>query len=279
MSFPGAGYNAFYDELCRYGGSAQMCRGPKRALDAPYLAFLGTSETFGKFALRPFADILEDITARDCVNLGCGDLGLDALLADEDLLTIAQGADQVVIQVMPASHLSNPFYRVHPRRNDRFLEPTPALRDLYPEVDFSYFHFTRHVLADLEKECPTRFRAIADALQTLWQEKMTALTARFSPAPTLLWLQYDSPRMVGRKLGPHRDFVTQGMMDTLRSGLAGVIEIAVKPASFSGEVTKMDAGPLSAPAAAQMIGQSTHFEIAEILQRSLNLPHQMKKPA
>ena len=45
--------------LCRYGASRLLVRGPKRALDQPYVAFLGGAETFAKETARPFPAVLE----------------------------------------------------------------------------------------------------------------------------------------------------------------------------------------------------------------------------
>ena len=34
---------------CRYGRSRVLFRGPRRPLDVPYVAFLGGTETYGRF--------------------------------------------------------------------------------------------------------------------------------------------------------------------------------------------------------------------------------------
>ncbi len=55
-----------------------------------------------------------------------------------------------VIQVMGAHNMSNRFYAVHPRRNDRFLRASlGCCKTIYPEVDFTEFNFTRHMLTAL----------------------------------------------------------------------------------------------------------------------------------
>ena len=45
---------------CRYGPSRQVFRGPPRDLNVPYVAFLGDTNTYGKFIERPFPDLVEN---------------------------------------------------------------------------------------------------------------------------------------------------------------------------------------------------------------------------
>ncbi|MEX0337482.1 MAG: DUF6473 family protein [Arenibacterium sp.] len=270
---------SLYKDLCQYGTSPQMCRGPKRNQRHGEIALLGGSETFGKFVRRPFAYILEEISGEICVNLGGSDLGLDALVADEDLLQVADRAEHVVIQVLSAANLTNPFYRVHPRRNDRFIEPTKALRDLFPEIDFTQFHFTRHLLSALQLESTTRFQQVVEALQVVWLRKMAVLIERYRGRVTLLWLQYDTPATRKGLIGAHTQLVDRRMVDELRPRLGGVIDISLKPAGFAGELNGNENGPFSLPAAAQMLGQASHYEVAETLHRGLNMIGEMKRPA
>ncbi len=41
---------------CRYGASKLLFRGPRRRLQGDYVAFLGGTETYGKFIETPFRD-------------------------------------------------------------------------------------------------------------------------------------------------------------------------------------------------------------------------------
>ncbi len=107
---------------CRYGMSRILFRGPKRRLDSPYVAFVGGTETFGKYIDRPFPAIIEKEIKRTCVNFGTVNGGVGA------------------------NFLSNRFYSVHPRRNDRFLRASTVLQAIYSDVDFADFTFTRHML-------------------------------------------------------------------------------------------------------------------------------------
>jgi hypothetical protein len=61
----------------------------------------------------------------------------------------ARAATAIVLQIQGAQTLSNRLYTVHPRRNDRFVRASGILRTIYRDVDFTEFHFTRHMLDHL----------------------------------------------------------------------------------------------------------------------------------
>lgn len=252
---------------CQYGGSRLQCRGPQRPLDGPYVAFLGGAETFGRFVAVPFVEQVERVTGRICVNLGAAHAGPDAWLFDPDLLAIADRAEQAVIQLPGAQGLSNPFYRVHPRRNDRFLEALPVLKAIYPEIDFSDFTFVNHMLGTLNRCAPARFAAVRDDLKQVWVERMLLVLRRFQNRPALLWLRYNGGTLSGRgtDLGSHPLFVDEAMVDRLRPVSGEVIALDLDTAAAAKEVKKMRFGSMQAPAAAQMIGPSAHKLVAKAL--------------
>lgn len=164
MSFHGKGRWKAAPEACRYGASKLAFRGPKRSLTNEYVAFIGGTETYGKFVSRPFAQAVEAATGVACVNLGQPNAGIDVMLGDPGLARIASGAAAVVLQVPCAANLSNPFYKVHSRRNDRFLRAEPPLCALFTEVDFTEFSFTRHMLMHLRNVSPERFGEVRQGL-------------------------------------------------------------------------------------------------------------------
>ena len=87
-----------------------------------------------------------------------------------------------VVQVMGAQNLTNRFYTVHPRRNDRFLRAAPDLQALYPEVDFTEFHFTRHLLRTLRWSSADRFEVVAEELRAVWVAPDGRIAARHAAA-------------------------------------------------------------------------------------------------
>ena len=266
MSFELTGANAPDDLPCRYGTSKLMCRGPRRTLDKPYVAFLGGSETYGKYVSQPFVALAEPDLGIDCVNLGSVNAGLDAFVQDPDILGIAQSARLTVIQVLGAQNLSNRLYRVHPRRNDRFLAASTMLSTIYRDVDFTEFHFNKHLLSTLKMLSPERFSIVQEELQQAWLNRMRLLISALDGRAVLLWLRYDEDGVSNSGLGPEPFLVDQEMLDMLRSEVIGITEIRVAPAGKTGELADMQFGPMQAPAAEHLIGPAAHRDIAIQLQ-------------
>jgi Domain of unknown function (DUF6473) len=177
---------------CRYGLSRAMFRGPERDLSGPYIVALGGSPTFGKYVAQPYPALLEQATGQPVANLGGLNAGLDFYLSDPSALRVASRARVAVVQITGADALSNPFYQVHVRRNDRFVAATPALRALYPEVDFTDIHFTRHLLQVLARSDAARFETLRAVLQDTWLTRMRQLMAHLPLRRVLLWLA-DAP--------------------------------------------------------------------------------------
>ena len=69
-------------EPCQYGESRLLFRGPQKALDEPFVAFLGGTETYGKFVPQPFVSLLDEALPINCVNFGYVNPGSDAFLAE-----------------------------------------------------------------------------------------------------------------------------------------------------------------------------------------------------
>lgn len=155
---------------------------------------LGGALTLGQGIASPFADILAAVSGQPVLNLGCAHAGPDALLGSE-VLALAAKADTAILELPPLRNLSNAFYCVHPRRNDRFVAPTPLLTALFPEMDFTGIHFTHHLVQTLAATCEDRFGEVASALRRRWRERMSALVDRL-PRTILLDLD-DSADMLG----------------------------------------------------------------------------------
>jgi len=175
MSFAASRAETLDYAPCSYGVSKLVFRGPKKSIDTPYIVALGGTETYGRFVARPFPDLVEDALGTAVLNLGCQNAGIDAFLYDTDILSLAEGAHLTVLQLMGAPNMSNRFYRVHPRRNDRFLGPSEALKGLYRDVDFTDFNFTNHMLSTLNMVSVSRFSLIREELQQAWSARMKLL--------------------------------------------------------------------------------------------------------
>lgn len=252
---------------CRYGGSRLWFRGPRRSLRSSYVACLGGCGVYGRYVARPWTQILESRIGNTVVNLGVENAGIDAYLNDPGALATAANARVAVIQLTGTHNTSNRFYATHPRRNDRFLKASQALTSLYPEMDFTEVHFTRHLLARLHTICPERFEMVAKEVQTAWQSRMRSLVAQMDGEVVLLWF---SSKPLSRSSNEGRSddlFFNREMVDGLAPHVRGLIEVVPKMWRATDEFLLVP--PLEVSRAAHLPGATAHEEVAEALAQAI----------
>lgn len=194
--------------------------------DAPYFAVLGGSETFGPYVRDPFPVLLEDRLDRTVVNLGVRQAGVSLFASEQWLLDRASGADVTVLQVLGASNMSNRLYSVHSRRNDRFLAVSSALRDIFPDVDFTEFSFTRHLLQSLSERSQSAFEMMVAELRWAWTQRMHRVLSCIDGEVILLWMSDRAPNDPSIwPNGPAPLFVTKGMLDGLAGEVSAIVEV------------------------------------------------------
>ena len=266
MSFehPGAGALDYFP--CRYGLSKTMFRGPRQRIEGRYAVALGGIETYGKFIATPWPLLVERATGRQMVNLGCLGAGIDAYLNDPPVMQLAAAAELRVLQVMGAQGLSNRFYVVHPRRNDRFLRATPALQRLYPEVDFTEFAFVRHMIQGLLRRDADRFAVVADELRDAWVWRMKEFLSQLGGPTILLWFADRAPGVPGvrtRLSGQSPLMVDAGMLETMRPQVVDIVQVVSPP--HIGPAEGMIYHPLDELVAAELPGPASHERVAAAL--------------
>lgn len=262
FAYPG---EAALDYLpCRYGESKLLFRGPRRSLDRPYVAVLGGTETYGKYVPLPYPALIEQETGLRMVNLGAVNAGLDVYLNDPAVLQIAASACLTVIQIVGAQNLSNRFYTVHPRRNDRFLRASPLLRSVFREVDFTEFHFTRHMLQSLQKISGERFEVVAEELRAAWVARMIGLLERLPGKTVLLWMADHPPARGGGRADLTVDpiLIDTEMIAAVRSRATACVELVSSAQARARGLEGMVFGQLEAPAALGLPGPAVHAEVA-----------------
>ena len=265
---------------CRYGASRLVFRGPPRALDGPYVATLGGSETFGKFVAHPYADLLEARLGEPVVNLGVMQAGLTLFLDDPGVLPVASGARMTVVQVLGAHNMSNRFYSVHRRRNDRFLKAAAPLRMLYPDLDFTEFHFTGHLMQCLEKGAPEAFEAVVEELKTAWVHRMKALLSAIRGERVLLWISDRRPEDTTDTTGDTDPlFVDRAMVEAVLPDTSGLIEVVASPEAREEGLDARSFLPGEEAAARALPGPLFHREVADALGRAIAQPSPIGEPA
>jgi len=252
---------------CRYGDSKLLFRGPKRKLRGDYAVFLGGTETYGKFIETPFPALVEAQTGLVCVNFGWPNAGVDVFLNECAVLDACENARTVVLQLPCAQNMTNRFYSVHPRRNDRFVGPSNLMKSVFRDIDFTEFHFTRHMLTHLKAMAPERFDMIRDELQSAWVARMRLLLDRIDSNIILLWFSARHPSEDNNSPDLAQDpaFVTRTMIDAVKGNAAAVVKVRASPLAKAQGTTGMVFSELEANAAAELLGPMAHDEAARAL--------------
>jgi hypothetical protein len=264
MSFAGLGPTLNYDP-CHYGTSGITFRGPPVTLDAPYTVVVGGSEVYGKYVADPFCARLAARSDRRIVNLGVMNGGIDVFLREESLMEVIRGADVAIVQAMGAGNLSNRFYSVHPRRNDRYLRPSRLMRKAFPEIDFSTFVFTRHLLHTLETHAPGGLDVLRTELQVAWAARMRQLLEQVSGTKILLRIAHAPDD----RLGPEPLYVNDDMLDGLSGLVDGMAKCDVTPDMTEAAMEGMVFPEIDRLVARRMLTPAAHGRIADALAAAL----------
>jgi hypothetical protein len=265
MAFEHQGAGALDYFPCRYGKSKLLFRGPKRRLDERFVAAIGGTETYGKFVADPWPALVEQRLKHPVVNFGYLNAGVDVFLNEPEFGIVTRHASVTVLQLTGAQNLSNRFYAVHPRRNDRFLRGSQLMRAVFRDVDFTEFNFTRHMLSTLMRRAPGPFEILVAELRTAWVARMGLLLERMSGPVVLLHLgEY---RAAAREDGLGADplFVTQEMVDKVSAAAQAVVRVDPSSRARGAGGGGMYYASLDEPAAADMPGPLVHQEMAEAL--------------
>ena len=273
MTYNARGPGALDYFPCRYGMSRLLFRGPKSKLDHPYLAFIGGTETYGRFIADPFVALVQKKTNLCCANFGYLNAGTDVLFGDPSIQDAVANADGTVVQIVGTQNMTNRFYTVHPRRNDRFVAPSAALKRLFPEVDFAEFHFNKHLLQTLRRVSVSRFEVVREELQASWVNRMQERLRKIQGKVFLLW--FAEPETAGSSrtdagLGADPLFVTPAMIDDVRTHADRLGYVVSSPLAQREGLKGMFFDPFEAHIAREMPGVRAHTEAAEAIVGALN---------
>ncbi len=271
MSYEKMGGGELDYEPCQYRESRLVFRGPPKELDEAYVAFIGGTETYGKFIQKPFVNLVEEVIGTNCVNLGYMNAGIDAFLAEPAALEIARLSQVTVVQIMGAQNMSNRYYRVHPRRNDRFIGASNMMKMVFNDIDFSEFHFTRHMLGTLCARAPDRYTMVRDELRMAWSARMKLLINTIGGKVVLLWVSDHPPEtaMGPSGLGPDPLFVDRLMLEELRPLVADIVEVQFSTHALTDGLEGMCYSDMERVAAQKVPGPKAHAETAAAVSRAL----------
>lgn len=252
---------------CRYGSSKILFRGPERRVRGDYVTFLGGTETFGRFIETPYPDLVEQDTGLASINLGCLRAGLDSYLTSAGLIDICSMAKVTVIQIMGAVNMSNRFYTVNPRHNERFMRASKRFKEIYPEVDFSEFEQTSHMLTGLARQGADRLHLVRQELQCAWVARMRSLLGQIDGRKVLLWMADHAPYCTATGGTICRDplFVDRAMLNAIKNDADALIEIIADPQEIATGRARMIFSDLDRPAAREMLGPVVHERAADLI--------------
>ncbi|MGR3364776.1 MAG: DUF6473 family protein [Maritimibacter harenae] len=271
MAFETLGESTLDYVPCRYGKSKILFRGPKRKLTAPYVAVVGGTETYGKFLEHPYPALTEGVLDMPVINLGCVNAGVDVFALDPTINAICSEARVTVIQITGAQNMSNRFYAVHPRRNDRFLRASNLLKSIYRDVDFTEFHFTRHLLGALRATSAERFAMVEQELREAWVARMKGFMSTIESRVVLLWLSAHAPerRATDTAWGNDPLFVDRDMLNAVAPFAEDVVEVVVTPDEIAEGFEGLVFSEFEEPSARGMLGTVAHARAASALDASL----------
>ena len=78
--------------------------------------------------------MLEREMGMPILNLGAQHCGAGFDTEDDAIQEIIENAQVIFIEAPSVVNQSNPFYRVHPRRNDRFVTALGPVYDFFPRL-------------------------------------------------------------------------------------------------------------------------------------------------
>lgn len=263
--------NALNYHMCRYAGARTMSRGPLRDPGRDYVAFIGGSDTFGQFVDSPFPDMVEQRTGDTCINLGRPNAGIDVFLNDPSLMNMCNRARTTVIQIMGTQFMSNRFFTVDPRRNNRFLRASKLLKAIYYDVDFGSIETTNDLLMTLARTAPDRLHLVRAEMQTAWVARMRTLIDAIDGQVILLWAADHPPAERHRPVGLCRTplFVDRPMIAAINGEDVQVVQVIASPDEIAQGFSGMYVNDDDCAAAIEMLGPVVHRRIAAAISAAL----------
>lgn len=216
-------------KIYRFGRSRQIFRGPQPNLRGKYLAFIGSSYTFGRYVDEPYPDLVAREMDVPMVNFGTDGAGAGFFLSDPEVRNAASDAHICVVQVMSATAVSNRMFTVRPRRNARLHQVSDLLLGIYPEVDFERFAFTKPMLRHLRELDEQRFRLVVNEMKNAWIGRVQTLLASIECKTILFWFSQRSPDELdtedAKPTGSGYPFYVDGaMLETLKPSADAFVE-------------------------------------------------------
>lgn len=203
-----------------WGRLNQIYRGPQPDLASPYIACLGSAQTFGRYVEQPFPQLLAETLDMQVANFGTASAGPGFFLRDSLVTEAASKAAVCVIQVMSARSLSNRLFRVELSRNEEIEAVTRALQSLFPHVDFETFTYAHNMLNQLVEDDPESFLAVEAEMKAAWVARTRVLLETVQTKRILFWFSErdpdeEAPTDAEHAMLKYPQFVDKDMIDAV----------------------------------------------------------------
>jgi hypothetical protein len=138
---------------------------------------------------------------------------------------------------------------------------------LYPKVDFTEFHFTRHLLLALQHQSPEGFQILATELRQVWITHMRRLLTHIPCPKLLVWISETAPAAVrdANDLFANPMLIDSDMIATIAPFATRVVQAIPTPEARVMGLEGMDFAPHDLPSAAAAFGPYAHREICDTL--------------
>lgn len=258
------GHRSLDYQACRYGGAKIAFRGPHKRLKGNYVTFLGGTETFGPFVAAPYPDLIELRTGLTCVNLACRKGGLDAYLSTPSLIDLCSMGAVTVIEATGAQNMSNRFYSVDPRRNNRFVRASKLMKSIFFDIDFSKVETTEQLLKTICRDAQDRLPLFRQEIQSAWVARMRTLIRAIDGPTILLWAAGHAPfsKSAGGTIAREPMFVDRAMLDAVTQDAEHIVEVVIAAGELTAGFESMLTAPHDIEAAAETLGPVAHRRIA-----------------
>ncbi len=152
------------------------------------------------------------------------------------------------------------------------------MQDLFPDVDFTDFNFTGHLLSALEYAGHPAFDELVAELKTAWVRRMRAILNAIDGERLLLWMSDRRPEDPSNAIsGIEPLFVDRDMLEALSPAIGGIVEVVANKRSRSEKLGGKLYQLSEEQAAAAMPGPAFHAQTANALAQTFGAPDRERR--
>jgi LPS sulfotransferase NodH len=217
-----------------------LCRGPAPEEGAPYIAFVGASQTFGAFVQTPFPRRTAENLDHQAFNLGRGGAGPSFFSRHGPALDVVRKADAVVVQAMAARMEGNS--RMESTEGRALVHFQDGGQSMAMDCDTAW----RKIV---EQETPERVLELVAESRRSWLGAMRTIAEAAEGPSVLVWFSERTPDYEVNLRDQYALFnafphlVDRAMIDEARTFFSDYVEIVSSAglpeptrSAFSGEV-------------------------------------------